>query len=82
MVGRASPEKEGWERMVGDVVKAARGRAGFIVLCRLKHTGTAPNPIGGARPETASHRYRFHHKYYTEVENLIVNQVILLLVGC
>ena len=28
---RAGPEKEGWERMEGEVVKAARGRAGFIV---------------------------------------------------
>ena len=25
MVGKASPEKEGWERREGDVVKAARG---------------------------------------------------------
>ena len=35
---------------------------GFIVLCRLKHTGTVPNRIGGARPEMAGHRYRFHRK--------------------
>lgn len=37
--------------------ESSEGRAGFIALCRLEQTGTAPNPIRGAKPETAVHRY-------------------------
>ena len=41
--------------------ESSEGRAGFIALCRLEHTGRAPNPIGGAKPETAVHRYALNY---------------------
>jgi hypothetical protein len=57
MVGRAGPEKEGWERMEGRGRESGEGEGGFYSRCRLKHTGRAPNPIWGGKPEGAVHRY-------------------------
>jgi hypothetical protein len=50
MVGRVGPEKEGWERMVGGVVKATKGIGGFCSVvppeARGDDTQTGPGALG------------------------------------
>jgi hypothetical protein len=52
------PEAEGRSRKgrmgkeEGRSRESSRGRAGFIVRCRLEHMGRAPNPIRGGKPQT------------------------------
>jgi hypothetical protein len=63
--GREGRSRKG--RMGKDGERRRESSERVLLLCRPKHTGTAPNRIGGARPETAGHRYTIWIRIWSQM---------------